>query len=254
LGLPDTNGRTIVISDPHGHPEIMQRALDHAEYRCGRDRLIVAGDLVDAGRGGFACIELAERSSAEVLIGNHEHVFFWGDTLDEGRADPKLQKLVHKRIVAGEFKLAAVADGVVISHAGFSADWREAFENELGSDPEALADEANRRLAAWAGVAHRQHYEQTATLLFGQDGPLWFRPIDASDLLPGVAQVTGHTPPELYRTRKPTQEFRAAGFYQIDPFARGWAWRGCPDPPPLRYAIIEKGQVTVVSRDVVDIG
>ena len=50
--------RVIVISEPHGHPELIGNALGHADFNSAVDGLICAGELVD-GNWARTCQEFA---------------------------------------------------------------------------------------------------------------------------------------------------------------------------------------------------
>lgn len=76
-----TNGpRTLVVGDIHGKLELFVRLLEEMEYRSGRDRLVLIGDLIDRGEDSKGVVDLAlalKRESPEtvvVLQGNHEQM------------------------------------------------------------------------------------------------------------------------------------------------------------------------------------
>ena len=72
---PSMGRRTIVVSDAHGHVELIQNALDNADFGAGEDFLVYAGDVVDGGArvaGAEACLDVLRRNEAQMLWGNHD--------------------------------------------------------------------------------------------------------------------------------------------------------------------------------------
>lgn len=70
-----TPGRTIVISDVHGHPRGFQALLDQLHFTAA-DRLVLLGDLVEKGPDSLGLLRqvmaLAQRQQVLVLRGNCE--------------------------------------------------------------------------------------------------------------------------------------------------------------------------------------
>jgi len=231
--------RTIVFSDVDGEPDVIRGVLEHSHYSMSNDRLIFAGDAIDIGRDSAGCVSLLDELGAEFLVGNHEYGAFvdWGfEPLDQDVAET-----VRRRIQSGDWRLAAVADGVLITHAGLSAQWEDQFRDAGGCDierfTEALNDEFRGavELGLWATEG-----------VLDDDGPLWWRPGRGEVELPGVPQVLGHTPPELLGSRESVDRLAESGFYLVDPCVRSWAGRGFSAPVPLRYAVIQEGTVRIV--------
>lgn len=78
--------RVIVISDAHGHPELVQNALSDAGFDAARDGLVYAGDLVDGNLGPHEareCIELLKEMGAQFLWGNHDVAVLLDCPIDE---------------------------------------------------------------------------------------------------------------------------------------------------------------------------
>jgi hypothetical protein len=65
--------RTIVIGDVHGCLEELDELLLKVELRVGRDRLVLAGDLLDRGPDPLGVVRRARELGAEGVMGNHEH-------------------------------------------------------------------------------------------------------------------------------------------------------------------------------------
>ena len=73
--------RTIVLSDCHGHPQLVTAALEDAGFVNGRDRLVFAGDFLDRGPLPAACLEVLEEAGAEMLLGNHDAAILLGQQI-----------------------------------------------------------------------------------------------------------------------------------------------------------------------------
>lgn len=237
--------RTIVVSDLHGEPVVLERALDHSRFRQGTDRLIVAGDLIEIGSDPAGVLRRIAELEADVLVGNHELALVVGEPIEEGDPiAPPVAERVADGVLSGEWALALAADGVLVSHAGVSSALQGDFDSHCGRDVAVLA--------AWLNNAWLADLEQTIERgsiglgdMTGLSGPLWFRPTGPESLLEGVTQVVGHTPPEIFRDQRAVAALGAAGMHIVDPYVRGWVRDGRPDPAPLRYAVIQGGSVRV---------
>lgn len=239
--------RTIVVSDIHGEPAVLTRALDEAGFVPGADRLVVAGDCVEVGRDSAAAVELVESLGAEVLVGNHELGIAMGEPIeDDSLADEDLFETVADRVLGGAWRLATLVDGIVVTHAGVSGAWRHVFARECDGEPSALVAYLNE---GWPAELERAVERGSVPFggLAGLDGPLWFRP-DAVSAVLATAQLAGHTPPEIMPAGLPGA-LASVGFHLIDPFVRGWVRRGA-GPLPCRYAVVEDGVVGVFTEDV----
>ena len=51
--------RTLVVGDIHGKLDLFNLLLEKMEYRAGEDRLILIGDLVDAGENSRGVVTRA---------------------------------------------------------------------------------------------------------------------------------------------------------------------------------------------------
>lgn len=233
--------RTFVISDAHGFPDLILSALAHGGFRPGEDALIYAGDLVDRGPDAGACIDIVERSAAEVLLGNHDVALLLRlPVLPQDPANARFRLLFADRTIRnaaapGAWKLAACVDDVLITHAGVSQEYLGFLHGDCEGDLALFADRLNELfteevLECVEGGARRW----PSIGILGSQGPLWYRP-GAWGIPPPLpcAQVAGHTPP--------LEGMAERRFYMIDP---GTAW-GAPEPGFYRYAVIEGGVVTV---------
>ncbi|NLV72798.1 MAG: hypothetical protein GXY46_09410 [Actinobacteria bacterium] len=231
--------RTFVISDAHGHPALIEHALEHGGFEPGLDRFVYAGDLLDRGPDAGGCIALVEQYATEVLIGNHDLAALFGFFIFPQNADSSGYKgFLRQKVLAPQsanaWKMAACVDSVLITHAGLSVEYGRFFRGDCGCDPVRLADHLNEEFRclvqqeSWPGDWEDHH-------LLGEHGPFWFRPWPLSHLLPltDCVQVAGHTPPLTY--------IEIPGFHMIDPGVAA----GMEDPRHFRYAVIEGGKVRV---------
>jgi hypothetical protein len=114
--------------------------------------------------------------------------------------------------IQSKFKMAAVHDNVLITHAGLSEVY---FKNQ--NNVNLIAEILNRTklIDLWSG-----------------DNILWYRPGEGIKPHPGIVQVAGHTPPAWCRPIK--------DFYMVDPFCKVGFNR-----KRYRYAVIENGNVEI---------
>lgn len=238
-------GRTIVISDSHGHLGPFEAALAHARFDAGADRLITAGDLLDVGEDDV--IGRAKALGAEMLVGNHEVAAALGLRIHpQNESSLARGEDITQRILDGSLRLAAESDGWLITHAGVSETLSDVIARN-GREPAAIAEALN--------TAFRREFEaaigsrpigwddlQRYRLLGGQSGPLWFRPL-SSDLLPsGLRQMIGHTPPDLV-AEEGLRVLRNAQWLLVD--------AGGHDPSVaaagrFRYGVVQDGEACVV--------
>jgi len=64
-------GRTVIVGDVHGCSDELQTLLDRVAFHTG-DRLVFAGDLVARGPDSRGVLEIARRTGAIVVRGNHD--------------------------------------------------------------------------------------------------------------------------------------------------------------------------------------
>ncbi len=232
--------RTIIFSDVHGEPGIIAAVVEHSNYRPGVDRLIFAGDAIEIGRDSLGCLELLDELGAECLVGNHDYAAFAGWPIEPEPVPHDVLHRVGENLISGRWRLAAEADGVLITHGGVSELFRDAYE-QAGSVA-GLVQTLN------AGLERAiQSYLTTGDAEFDESGPLWWRPGWGVEPLPGVVQVVGHSPLEMMRARRDAEDWGARGIYLVDPYVRGWKVRRFAPPPPVRYAVITDGAVRVVA-------
>jgi hypothetical protein len=64
-------GRTIIVGDVHGCRRELEQLLDRVSFAAG-DRLVFVGDLVARGPDSLGVLDVARRTGAMVVRGNHE--------------------------------------------------------------------------------------------------------------------------------------------------------------------------------------
>lgn len=236
-------GRTIIVSDIHGSMDALNAALSHSNFDASADRLIAAGDMIDVGTDDV--VAALEDLGATVLVGNHEIAAALGLRIfpqneeSLARSDEFADK-----ISSGAWKLAAEAEGWLVTHAGVSATLSDLIRHNP-DDPSAIAailnvrfgdefaDAVEHRPLSWADL---ERYR----LIGGQSGPLWFRPTDLSLLPSGLRQVVGHTPPDLVGDEG-IRRLESAGWLLVD--SGGHDPRS---PGTYRYGVLEDGRGRVV--------
>lgn len=258
--------RTLVVSDAHGHPEIIRFALDHSRFEPGRDRFVFGGDFLDRGTDAQGCLDLIEQYADEVLLGNHDLAVLldtpvWPQEPDSPGFRPLLVEKTLNQDPARAWKAVAEVEGVLVSHAGISARYGRVFRGACQRRPDIFAQRMNEdfrtAVEQWLGSGEggrglsqeqdRGLYQYVNAAagdsagMFGDRGPFWFRPPPFTHTRPlaGVLQVAGHTPAMA--------ELAEDGFYMIDP---GVWLVDFGEPLLFRYAVIEDGQVTVVEGEM----
>jgi hypothetical protein len=68
---PKAASRTIIVGDVHGCSWELERLLDRVQFASG-DRLVFVGDLVARGPDSLGVFDIARRTGAVIVRGNHE--------------------------------------------------------------------------------------------------------------------------------------------------------------------------------------
>src|SRR5450755_2952250 len=68
---PKKAGRTILVGDVHGCSWELETLLDRITFGSG-DRLVFVGDLVARGPDSLGVLDVARRTGAIIVRGNHE--------------------------------------------------------------------------------------------------------------------------------------------------------------------------------------
>lgn len=199
---------------------------------------------LDATHG--AVFELLHQMGAECLVGNHEFSLWCGRPLEPVAPDLHTQAWVAGRIESGEWSLSTSIDGVLVTHAGLSEEHARRFAPALRDNADLLASALNTEFAeAVSGGPDRADEE------YDWESPLWYRPGEQAAPAQGVLQIAGHTPSEILRGDvAAAARWASRGLHLIDPFMRRWAQaRKFSLPAPLRYAVVEDGEVIVVEGE-----
>ncbi len=248
--------RTIVISDVHGHPGLIERALVHANFQKGVDRFVFAGDFLDGGPDPERAFELVDQLADVALFGNHEAAAMIGQEIEpqdenvfELFTDRLVQRAIDKKgVFGGRWRLATAEQGYLICHSClstlFSADYDFA-EGDVERLAELVSVEFRDLMRVWEKKGFTQGDPQMQRFL-GPEGPLWYRPFWIGDArpLPGIEQIIGHTPPEIYQGRSQAM-MGAAGLHLVAPNVHGATQEWLANA--YRYGLIEDGRVRVVS-------
>lgn len=238
--------RTIVCSDIHGRPHVLEAIVNHAGYDRGEDRLIIAGDLNDDRSGDAGVLALIGALEAEVVLGNHE---LWKiDGYRDYAGVAIRSELVLEKVLTREWVMAIAVDDVLVTHAGVSEYFAKRWDLE-GLTATEIAGRLNSQTRL---VALRYREDEPAgdevELLEGH-GPIWYYPSPDTGPLVSIRQVTGHRVPGFQLTWSEVAGYEADGFYHIDPGVRVYDYLD-HGRAHIRYAVIESGEVTVVDEFV----
>ena len=241
--------RTIVLADIHAYPDLIFNALEAAEQNGDNtDSIILAGDYIDIGPDPIAVLDFVENDPRvkSVLWGNHDAAI-----LAEQRISPQspeswaLRGRLLKHI--GDWDIATIVDGVIITHAGVSNNYQHAFDTRT---PQTFVDDLNE---LWKNDIHIalnppdegmygsrfDKYYLSGTMFNDEFEPLWYRP-SSQTLLKGIKQIAGHTPVDYY-TEQQVKALRTAGLRLIDPYSR----KVGTQLGRYKYAVIDDGHVRV---------
>lgn len=74
-------GRDIIVTDVHGCFLLLKESLVHIDFDKNRDRLIIAGDLVDRGPNSYVAAKWVAQKWCFAAIGNHDAQFAFHKSL-----------------------------------------------------------------------------------------------------------------------------------------------------------------------------
>jgi hypothetical protein len=251
--------RVIVVSDPHGHPELIQNALDDAGFDVARDGLICAGDLVDGDLGPEDAreeLDLLKRNEAQILWGNHDVAVLLGYRIDyqqpwSRRTFTDEFREEFRRSDEARWRYAVRVQGVFVTHAGISTDYLNDYlfadRNKRVDDPDGFVKHLNDMFEQAVRRQLRSRKKDKLNRIMGRRSPHRFRvfreDMGPERVLPGSVQVAGHSAPETYSGRWSVEDLSAVGLHLIDP---SYHVRG--GTAGFRYALIEGGRVEVRER------
>ena len=124
MDSPIIPGRTVIVGDVHGCAFELEALLDTVSFGSG-DRLVFVGDLIARGPDSLGVLDLARRTGALIVRGNHEQ------RLLDWYADPRVPLgRVHQQVARAmrpvDWTLLATSPlylelpehGLVVVHAG----------------------------------------------------------------------------------------------------------------------------------------
>ena len=249
--------RVIVVSDAHGHVELIENALGHAGFDATRDGLIYAGDLPD-GQASPAevreCIALLKDRRAQFLWGNHDVAALLDYHIDyqEPETRPSFTGLFRdefRRTSADRWRLAVRVQGVFVTHAGISTDYLNDYlyadKSHRVHDPEGFVERLNGMFDQAARRQLASSLPDKLDRIMGRRAPhrfRVFRPDMTGLVLPGVVQVAGHSAPETHGSEEQRRALALQGFHIVDP-----CYQCRSGTSGFRYGVIENGEVRVVT-------
>lgn len=73
----NTKGRDIIVADVHGQYHLLKTALTKVKFDPKKDRIVIAGDLIDRGKNSKLALDWVEKEYCFATIGNHDaqHIF-----------------------------------------------------------------------------------------------------------------------------------------------------------------------------------
>ncbi|WP_016853710.1 symmetrical bis(5'-nucleosyl)-tetraphosphatase [Halomonas smyrnensis] len=175
---------TYAVGDLQGCHEEFVALLERLDFDPRRDRLWLAGDLVNRGRGSLACLRevMALGDAARVVLGNHDlHLLAVArggarikrkDTLDAILAAPDRERVLDWL----QSRPLVVRDGeTLMSHAGLPPQW--ALERA-----EPLAAEVAERLGGERAGAFLEQ-------MYGNEPARWRDDLDGLDRLRAIVNT-----------------------------------------------------------------
>lgn len=233
--------RTIVFSDVHGEPDVIEAVLAHSRFDAVADRLVFAGDAIEIGRNSTRCLELLDELGVEFLVGNHEWGAYTGVPNERTPLDPELVARVTRAISSGKWRVATAVGHVLITHAGVG----QRLFATLGLSPESGPTRVARALNEQFRRAVEEGPRATEPVV-RQTGPMWWRPNSRDEIAGHFAQIFGHTPLESLADLDLASSQWRQHIVLIDPYVRAWRESGYGSPVPLRYAVIEGESIRLV--------
>ena len=212
--------KTIICSDVHGRPELLENVIKHSGYVKGQDRLIFAGDLVDIGHDPISCLEVLERHNTELLWGNHDLARYMGNPIwPQSSYDPEVYDAIYRN--SHDFQIATiVGEDILVTHAGLGERFYNIYFKPY-DDIEYVCDVLN-------AMSLRDFWNDYS--------PIWYRPNNYDRLVTYFEQICGHTPPT------PENGLMAIG---VDPYTR----TGFESKDRFRYALVENSTISIIDSN-----
>lgn len=239
LGIsPNRNSimKTIIFGDIHGRSVEWKHVVNNETF----DRIVFIGDYFDSFDIGVEkqvnnfldIIEYKKTTDKEVimLIGNHDHHYFVGDTGTSGfQQVGKYQIIPVLKDNSPHLQMAYRFDNILCTHAGVSETFMNDCLGEDGWKIDTIADDMNELWKHKADSFIFNGYNP-----YGDDigqTPIWIRPIslikDSKNIMDaGIIQVVGHTEQSRIRNVR-------GKYYFIDAIAIA-----------KEYLIVEQGNIS----------
>ena len=212
--------RSIICSDCHGRPELIENVIKHSGYDEDQDRLVFAGDFVDIGPDPIRCLEILKKHNAELLWGNHDLARYMGHAIwPQSSYDPEIYEAIYN--IRHDFQIATiVGDNILVTHAGLGERCYNSYFKP-DDDIEYIFDVLN-------ALSLREFWNDYS--------PVWYRPNGYDRLVTSFRQICGHTPP--------THDNGLMGI-SVDPYVR----HNFGSKDRFRYAVIQDNVISIVDSN-----
>lgn len=122
--MQSPQGRTVIVGDAHGCAFEVEALLDRIHFGSG-DRLVFVGDLVARGPDSLGVLDIARRTGAVIVRGNHEQKlldWYADETVALGRVHSDLARALRPvdwtLLATSPLYLDLPEHGLVVVHAG----------------------------------------------------------------------------------------------------------------------------------------
>ncbi len=196
------SGKVLVLTDPHGNMDCLVSVLrgngvinEQYGWVFGRNHLVIIGDVFDRGKDVIPIFWLIYKLEKEAqdaggnvsfLLGNHETMVLAGDLRYAEKMYPALAKklgMKYSELVGADTELGRwlatrntmqLIGNDLYVHAGISQTLSDAI-----ADIPRINEEVSRAL--FLTKNERSERSSLAKLLFGNDGPIWYRGMVRND-------------------------------------------------------------------------
>jgi len=208
---PESDVATYAIGDIQGCHDSLLALLERIDYRRGRDRLLLAGDLVNRGPRSVDVLRWArdQGDSVEAVLGNHDlHLLGCAAGVRRARRHDTFQDVLaapdREELLAWlRARPLVVREGsALLVHAGLLPPWTAAQAEELAREVEAelRGPRGAALLADWSGAprAWRGDLAPAERRALALSAMVSIRCVDrAGAMEPAFKGPPGDAPPEL---------------------------------------------------------